>query len=80
MFGKGTTDAIIVVCNNIEEAVKQVGAKLSCVDYAKAFDMYSAPQCIMEYILIKGVWRPSTFDLIDSETVQQGYRCASNSR
>ena len=38
--GKGTTDAIIVLRNIIEKAVKRKGAKLWIlfVDYAKAFD------------------------------------------
>ena len=71
--GKGTTDAIIVLRNIIEKAVKRKGAKLWIlfVDYAKALDTVNH-NALWNTLR---VLRPSTFNMVDAETVQQSYWC-----
>ena len=69
---------IIVLRNIIEKAVKRKGAKLWIlfVDYAKAFDTVNH-NALWNTLR---VLRPSTFDMVDAETVQQSYWCPSHSR
>ena len=63
--------------NIIEKAVKRKGANLWIlfVDYAKAFDTVNHNAL---WYTLREFLRPSTFNMVDAETIQQSYWCPSH--